>query len=165
MNFTAKMIELPSTAGTQILDMDRDTVESKPAADKWSGKEIIGHLIDSASNNYMRFMQAITSDSYCFSGYDQDDWVTRNNYQERPLPEIIMTWMLINSQFYHVIKNTDDELLKREVDNHNFDQICMHPLPGSKKATLAYLLEDYLRHMEHHIAQVIPGYESRLDPG
>ena len=45
------------------------------AQDKWSPREIVGHLIDSAANNHQRFVRAQFTDDLVFSGYQQAEWV------------------------------------------------------------------------------------------
>jgi hypothetical protein len=32
--------------------------EERPAPERWTKKEVVGHLIDSASNNHQRFVRA-----------------------------------------------------------------------------------------------------------
>ena len=51
---------------------------------KWSPREIIGHLIDSASNNHQRFVRALFQDDLVFPGYDQDAWVAAQAYRDAP---------------------------------------------------------------------------------
>jgi hypothetical protein len=46
---------------------------------KWSAREVIGHLVDSACNNHQRFVRALFQDDLVFPGYDQDAWVGRSN--------------------------------------------------------------------------------------
>ena len=55
-----------------ISDSDAAT---PPAPGKWSPKQVIGHLIDSASNNHRRFVRANFVDDLIFPGYDQETWV------------------------------------------------------------------------------------------
>src|SRR4030095_11660433 len=59
---------------------------------KWSAKQIIGHLIDSASNNHQRFVRAqFTNDLVC-SGYAQDDWVATQKYNDESWPDLVQLW-------------------------------------------------------------------------
>ena len=50
-------------------------------SDKWSAKQIIGHLVDSAANNHQRFVRAQFSDDLVFPGYDQEEWVRVQRYE------------------------------------------------------------------------------------
>src|SRR5215211_1577678 len=65
----------------------------KPSPSKWSKKECIGHLIDSAHNNIRRFIVAQYEDNPVIN-YRQDDWVRINHYQEQPLINLIRLWCL-----------------------------------------------------------------------
>ena len=63
--------------------ISEDAASKKPAPNKWSKKEILGHLIDSAANNHQRFMRLQLQTEISLPGYDQDDWVRLNHYQQR----------------------------------------------------------------------------------
>ena len=66
-----------------------DTTE-KLKFNKWSCKEILGHLIDSANVNYIRIINALTKDDLIFDGYPQDDWVKFQNYNNRKWSELVL---------------------------------------------------------------------------
>ena len=59
-----RLIEIPEAAATY-----------KPDPDRWSKKEILGHLIDSASNNHQRFVRAQFTARLEFPEYEQKSWV------------------------------------------------------------------------------------------
>ena len=121
---------------------------------KWSIKEIIGHLIDSASNNHWRFVEAQLRDDLVFPGYDQDAWVGRQQYQEAPWPELVTLWAAFNHQLIHVVTMTPATTLERERAVHNLDELAWRPVPRSEPVTLAYFIRDYVEHLEHHLVQV-----------
>jgi hypothetical protein len=66
------------------------------AAGKWSSKQIIGHLIDSASNNHGRFVRAALEDDFVFPGYDQDAWVSEQRFNEVPWVRLVDLWRSLN---------------------------------------------------------------------
>ena len=134
----------------------------KPSPEKWSKKEILGHLVDSAINNLARFVNAQKQDNLVFSGYDQVEWVIKNHYQEQSLDAILNSWVSLNSQIAWVVSYIPKPELLRETIHHNFDQIGMFPLPKSP-SSLSWLIEDYIAHLEHHLAQIIPDY-NRINP-
>ena len=118
----------------------------KPAPGKWSVAEILGHLIDSAANNHQRFIRAQQlepGEPYAGPRYAQDPWVALNGYQEAPWPEIVDLWQLYNRHLARVIARIPDELLTAEMR--------VGPL---EPATLGFIIEDYLAHMSHHVAQI-----------
>ena len=65
---------------------------SKPAPEKWSRKEVLGHLVDSAQNNLRRFIvgQYQQNDKIF---YDQNFWNAANNYQFESRQDIITLWV------------------------------------------------------------------------
>lgn len=62
----------------QLRNTPRRTIEARIDPSTWSVKEIVGHLIDSASNNLQRFVRLQVSDSLVFPDYSQDNdaWVS-----------------------------------------------------------------------------------------
>src|SRR4051812_3984274 len=63
-----------------------------PAPDKWSPKEVIGHLIDSATNNHGRFVRATLQEEMVFPGYDQDGWVKAQEYANHSWEDLVGLW-------------------------------------------------------------------------
>ncbi len=147
---------------TSLHTISEEEFGRKPKPDKWSKKEILGHLIDSAYNNHSRFLSAATKENLIFNGYNQDDWVLRNNYQNRDYIEIIGTWMSVNNHLIFMLKEMPEEVLQKSTTEHNFHKICMQRIPEGKPTNLSYLVWDYLFHMEHHLAQLLPNYEKLL---
>jgi hypothetical protein len=81
-----------------------DRAEVRPAPGKWSPKEVIGHLIDSASNNHQRFVRAQFQDNLIFLGYAQDDWVRVQDYQSADWAELIQLWEQYNFHLARVME-------------------------------------------------------------
>jgi len=96
-NYPDILIQVTSLASEAIDSMSDTEMDLKPNPDKWSKKEILGHLIDSAYNNHGRFLAAQIQEDLVFSGYDQVYWVKQNNYQERDKEEILITWEIVNN--------------------------------------------------------------------
>lgn len=134
----------------------------KDHPNKWSKKELLGHLIDSAYNNHQRFLRATIQTDFIFQGYDQDQWVLQNNYQNRPQEEVINTWVTVNQHLAVLLESLPKELLYRATTQHNFHKICMNCLEKGEKSSLAYLIWDYLFHLEHHLAQILPNYSKTI---
>lgn len=162
MKYHLVLRDILISAHSEITKIPEEILSEKLASNKWSKKEILGHLIDSASNNYQRFIRAKDQEDLVFDGYDQDAWVKRNRYQERDMAEILDTWWAINRHIAELIEGLSEEVLKKESKNHNFDMICMRPLSKEHMASLSYLIWDYLFHLEYHLAQIIPDYEKQM---
>ena len=79
-----------------------ETASEPRAPGKWSAKQVMGHLIDSAFNNHQRFVRAQLSSSLSFPGYAQESWVTAQGYQDRSWADILTLWAEVNRHLAHV---------------------------------------------------------------
>jgi DinB superfamily len=123
------------------------------APGKWSPKEVLGHLVDSASNNHQRFVRAHFQEDLVFPGYEQDDWVAVERWQQRPWLETLELWRLFNLHLAHVIESTPAELAQRVHTRHNLHLRAWRSIAESEPATLEWFMEDYVLHLEHHLVQ------------
>ncbi len=121
---------------------------NKPSPTRWSKKEVLGHLIDSGQNNLRRFIsgQYETTPPKIF--YDQDFWVKANDYQHRCTEDVIALWRLVNRQIGSVLSTMSPDNYEKNADVGK---------DGSRLLTLRFLAEDYVKHLKHHLNQIIPG--------
>jgi uncharacterized damage-inducible protein DinB len=133
-----------------------DRAKEPIAAGKWSAQEIIGHLVDSASNNHGRFVRAQLTDDLFFPGYDQAAWVSVQQYSARDWSELIALWRTFNSHIAHVVERIPQDVASQPRSRHNLDEIAWKTVPREQPVTLEYFVRDYVAHMKHHLAQ-IPG--------
>ena len=128
-----------------------DRLEFKYKPEKWSIKEIMGHLTDSAIINIQRFTEIPqTTGVYEVKPYDQDYLVKINDYQKRDMNELITLWQSLNMQLCIILDNiSEDDLLKKVRVN-------------DKEKNLEWLMSDYVAHMEHHIKQIFATKYSKL---
>src|SRR5262245_15709491 len=82
------------------------------AAGQWTRKEILGHLIDSATNNHQRFVRAQFADPFTWPGYEQHEWVLVNGYAGRTWNELIDLWAAMNRHIAHVIEHVPASKLR-----------------------------------------------------
>jgi hypothetical protein len=127
----------------------------RPAPGKWSPKEILGHLVDSATNNHQRFVRAQLQEDLVFSGYDQDAWVALQRYQERPWMDLIELWRAYNLHIAHVMSAAPEEVLRKPRPRHNLDQLAWGQVPEGEAPMLESLMRDYVGHLKHHLAQIL----------
>lgn len=119
--------------------------EFKYSPEKWSGKEIIGHLIDSAQVNLQRFVRCTYQENFKLV-YDQVEWVQAQHYQQAQLDELLSLWRLLNRQIIRVLENYPVDRLQAQCDNSKTEQ-SLH--------TVEFLAQDYVEHLEHHLNQII----------
>jgi hypothetical protein len=124
------------------------------SGDEWSRKQILGHLIDSAANNHQRFVRAQFMDDLVFSGYEQDQWVNAQRYNDEPWPDLIELWRAYNLHLLHVVSAIPSPVLTQPRDKHTLDQIAFKTVAPNTPATLEYLIRDYLDHLKHHLDQI-----------
>jgi hypothetical protein len=121
---------------------------NKPLPLKWSKKEVVGHLIDSGQNNLRRFIVSQYEAEPPNIVYEQNFWVQANGYQQMKKEDIIELWRQINLRICDVLENMPEENYTKE-SNTGKSIKELH--------TLQWLAADYVKHMKHHINQVIAG--------
>jgi hypothetical protein len=113
---------------------------------KWSPKEILGHLIDSATNNHHRFVRAQIEGSLEMGSYAQNEWVATQAYQERSWKDLVILWTAYNHHMLHLIVTTPEE---------NLSIPCK--VAGDQSGSLEFLMIDYVAHLQHHWKQIVSG--------
>lgn len=140
-----------ATARLQEISADES---SKSTDGEWSPKQVLGHLIDSAANNHQRFVRGQFTDHLEFPGYEQEQWVSAQQYNEEPWSTVIELWRAYNMHLLHVVSVIPQPVLTQRRDKHNLDQIALKTVERSAPATLEYLIRDYLDHLKHHLDQI-----------
>jgi len=143
------------SASEKLRRIDEAQSEKPRAEDHWSSKQIIGHLIDSATNNHARFVLGQLKDDLVFPGYDQDGWVRTNHYQERSWSQLIELWRAYNLHLHHLMSHADQTKLNTPCTLHTLQEIAFKTVPKSEPVTLEYLMKDYVDHLKHHLAQIL----------
>jgi hypothetical protein len=143
-------------AADRLLAFSNDEAARRPAPGKWSRKEIIGHLIDSASNNHGRFVRAQLQDDLVFAGYDQDAWVRTQRYQDRPWKDLVRLWQAYNHHMAAVMGTADPHAVTRPRTRHNLDELAWQSVSPAQPTTLEYFMRDYVDHLKHHLRQALP---------
>ena len=150
-----RLTEILDEAGPKLSNVTEAEASRAHAPGKWSSKQIIGHLIDSAINNHARFVRAQLQDDLVFPGYDQDAWVRVQRYDLRAWPELVSDWRVYNRRIAALMGATPDRELDRARPRHNLHEIGFQPLPKGADATLGFLMSDYIVHLHHHVKQVL----------
>jgi DinB superfamily len=124
----------------QVSEIDSTT---PVLAGGWSRKQVIGHLIDSASNNHQRFVRAMLADELEFPGYDQAGNVQAQAVQQADWLLLVSLWANYNRYLAHLIAQLPEEKM---------ETVCR--IGHREPVTLRFLAEDYLTHLLHHLGQL-----------
>jgi hypothetical protein len=121
-----------------------DRAATKPRAAAWSRKQELGHLIDSATNNHVRFVRASLDPEFHGPTYDGDGWVARHGYGELPWAMLLDFWERYNRLLVELLARIPEERLATR---------CF--VGASEPVTLGFLIEDYIAHMQHHLDHIL----------
>lgn len=133
---------LCNTIPGRLSEIDEESFSIKPSPDKWSKKQILGHLIDSATNNHHKWIRGQFEDKP-FIRYDQDKWNAAGHYNEIPAAQLIAFWKAYNLQIVSLIRLIPVDVLQRQCFN------------GTQDVTLEWLFDDYVVHLEHHMRHIV----------
>jgi hypothetical protein len=138
-----KLVRVVRSAETILFQVPEAESNKPVLSGGWSRKQVLGHLIDSASNNQQRFVRAALQTSLEFPGYDQDGCVRVQAVEEADWTLLVSLWAGYNRYLAHVIAHLPDSKL---------ETLCRIGL--DEPVTLRFLAEDYLRHLLHHLGQI-----------
>jgi hypothetical protein len=126
-----------------LIEISPETAGIKPKPEKWSKKEILGHLIDSAANNHQRYVRAAQNIAADFPPYNQNRWVEVQGYNKLDWHGLIELFYYYNMHISHVIDLLPEEVLTNPVN-----------IGKENSVTLEFVITDYLRHLKHHVEQL-----------
>ncbi len=135
--------ELVDTIPGILKNIPDSEFSERPAPGKWSKKEILGHLIDSATNNHHRFVRAQFEDMPTID-YNQDLWNNHSYHQQIDSHHLIAFWEMYNRHIMELIRQIPQDQIGKE---------CR--MSDGSIRSLSWLLDDYVRHAEHHLRQII----------
>ena len=139
--------EIRSTIEQALASLTRmkpDEVSSKDHPDKWSKKEILGHLIDSAANNHQRFVRASCNTAVSFPTYDQNDWVRIQQYNKSEWAGLVELWSAYNRHLSDVIESIPEDAMSAPCN-----------IGKEEPVALEFVVKDYLLHLRHHLNQLL----------
>ena len=133
---------------TRLLDLSDDIVAGKRNIQNRTIKQILGHLVDSASNNIHRIVHLHYQDSpFYFPNYatygNNDRWIDIQNYQQANWKNLVQLWKYCHLHLVYVIKNIQEDKLENE-----------WIASPENKITLKAMVIDYLRHINLHLNEI-----------
>ena len=138
------------TAKPKLLAIKESHAAEKPYPDKWSIKEILGHLVDSASTNHQRIVRMQEVANIGTFVYEQMHWVNSQHYRSEGWSDLINVWYFYNRHLAHVIEHIDPKTLSNECD-----------MDYGQPKTLQFVAEDYVKHLQHHLGQIFSDTDPR----
>lgn len=131
--------DIVDTFGKQLFEVDGEKAGIKLAEDKWSLKEIIGHLIDSATNNHQRFVRLQSGDLLEFPPYDAEVWIKAQKYNSMEWGLLVSLWYNLNYLLLNIIESTDEKVYANAW------------VKNGERISFEFLVPDYFKHMGLHI--------------
>jgi hypothetical protein len=140
----ARLRTILETAPARLLAISEAEASRPRAIEKWSAKEVLGHLVDSASNNHQRFVRGQLVEDLHFPPYEQEGWVSVQHYREEPWKVIVDLWRAYNRHLVHVMSRVPSSRYGHRCHSGSNEPLTLHDH-----------MVDYVRHLEHHLAQIL----------
>lgn len=132
----------------KLIVLSEEIVANRRNSQNRTIKQIVGHMIDSASNNTHRIIHLqyqpspLVYPDYANLG-SNDRWIAIQNYQEGEWFDLVQLWKYSNIHIVHVIKNVNMETL----DNEWITAL-------NKRVSLKTMILDYLSHFRLHLSEI-----------
>ena len=139
-----RLARILATAPQRMVDISDDDAVRSSDGGRWSKKQVLGHLIDSAANNHQRFVRAQLTANYDGPSYEQEKWVAAQSYAIESWPDLVNLWLLYNRHLLHIVRTMPEAVLAVP---------CA--IGGSAPVPLSEVMSSYVDHMEHHLAQIL----------
>ena len=140
----SRLAEILSRVPGELRRFDEAASLERRIQEKWCAKEVLGHLIDSASNNHQRFVRAQLDGHYEGPTYSQKEWVAAQAYLKADWAQLVGLWVAYNQHLLHVIEH---------MDRGQLEVPCR--IGGGEPVPLGFVVTDYVDHMENHLKQIL----------
>ncbi len=132
----------------KILQLPEDVRAKRRNSQNRTIKQIIGHMVDSASNNTHRIIHLqYQASPLIFPDYanlgNNDRWIAIQNYQDENWQDLVQLWKYSHLHIAHLINNVNMEKLDNEWISALNDKI-----------SLKEMIIDYLRHFKLHLNEI-----------
>jgi len=140
---STRLLEIVDQAAPALSQVETNVTDQPVKAGGWTRKQMIGHLIDSASNNHQRFVRASLQNELNFPGYDQNGNVRMQQFQSAAWEQLVDLWAAYNRFLAHVIANLPEGKLQTA---------CR--IGANMPVTLEHLAKDYVAHLSQQLNQM-----------
>jgi hypothetical protein len=130
-------------AKTQLRGITEEQAGQRYREGGWTRKQLLGHLLDSAANNEQRFVRAALYSQFECPGYEQEPWVAIHGYDEMSWAALLTAWLSRNAMLAEIVRRIDAGRLGAPIS-----------IGGKPAVTLEWVIRDYCRHLDHHVAQI-----------
>ena len=143
-----EIISLIAEWEPKLIALDSAIISQRRNRQNRTIKQILGHMVDSASNNTHRVIHLQYQPSplifpdYANNG-NNDRWIAIQNYQSEDWNNLVQLWKYSNLHFVHVVENVDLSKLNNEWISALNDHV-----------TLEDMITDYLRHFQLHLSEI-----------
>jgi hypothetical protein len=142
MEAVAKLSGILAKAPALLSALSAESAAKQPARGKWSKKQELGHLVDSACNNHQRIVRAQLETKPSLPDYDGDGWVALHNYDAMDWDEIVGRWLVMNEHLLRAASAISPQAAERRLT------------VGGKEVTLGFVVTDYVDHLLHHLRRI-----------
>ncbi len=132
-----------AAAEAELRSITEAQAEEPYRPDAWTRKQVVGHLLDSAINNHIRFVVGSLEGEFTGPAYDAQGWVRAHDYGKFSWPALLEIWKAHNTLLVEVV---------RQVPEDRLDAQCR--IGADQPVTLRFVIEDYLHHMDGHVAEI-----------
>ena len=134
----------PKEIAAAVSGLPPATLRYKPAPEKWSILEILGHLADIEIVYAYRLRQMLADEKPVIAPMDQDAWARNLGYMDTPAPELVALYGLNR---HHNLR------LLRRLKPADLEKSAFHP-EHQKDVTVARLIEMMAGHGTNHLEQI-----------
>ncbi|MHC1778336.1 MAG: DinB family protein [Lentimicrobium sp.] len=144
-NITNRILSLTDTWESKLLELPLETISEKRNKQNRTIRLILGHLVDSASNNHQRMVRLQYIPELVFPDYQQENdlWIALQDYQHSEWYNLVQLWKYYNLHMVHLIQSVDQTKLNNTWQNFE-----------NKTVTLRQMIGYYPAHMELHFAEI-----------
>ena len=142
------LLQLLEAWEPRLLALSEETISNRRNSQNRSIRQILGHLVDSASNNTHRIVHLQYRENPCsFPNYatngNNDRWIAIQNYQQEDWHQLVQLWKYVNLHLIHVIRQVDMSKLENQWISSETELI-----------SLRQNIESYPQHFELHLAEM-----------